>query len=156
MKIITKPVVTLTKQELEQCYANSFGLGGMMMPEAKRALRENDVDVLALMLYAGSEFVGWALLTPVTTDECRFHHGTSWTKRRSKYTAQFYINRDYRGKGYAHTLMRHIINNYDARPHVLPHDKASGGFFSSYTVTVTNWDKPNMNYRKPRYEEART
>ena len=148
MRIVIKSADRLTQKEFDSLYEANFGPYGMMQEEIYRAWQDDDPDTWAIMYKHGHELYGWALLTPVTTDMSRSVSATSYTKRKSKYTVQFYVYDEHRRKGIAKRLMEEVLE-IDPRPHVMPHDIKSGEFFAHYDVTVTNWDKPWQRPKKP-------
>lgn len=95
-----------------------------------------------IMLWDGPDdtirsLIGWAPLTPVRREGLLAV--TPWVMKRSKYSVQFWVKRQYRRKGHGKTLMREV-KKLDPRPHVLPHDEASMELFSSFKVQVLKVD----------------
>jgi GNAT superfamily N-acetyltransferase len=97
----------------------------------------------AIMLWDGPDddiksLIGWAIMCPVKLRGVAA--GTSWTKKRAKFTCMFWVKRQYRRKGYGKMLMDEVIK-IDPSPHVFPHDTPSSHMFVDYNVTVTRNDK---------------
>lgn len=148
MKIITKPVIKLSPKQYAAVRDSNFHYGGLMLPELDRIEAESDSEALAIMLWTTTPtLIGWALLTPVKVSGPL--GGTEWTKRRSKYTVQVYVNDKYRRNGYGKLLMTEAIK-HDPRPHVIPHDVQSGELFSSFTVTTVSDDAGHLRRGKPK------
>lgn len=147
MLITVKPVFDLGPSAIDFVYEANFGYEGMMLEELDRIYRNKDREPLAMIIHDPHP-VGWALLCPVTLDCRRPHHGTTYTKRVSKYTIQIFILEEHRKKGYGTALMNEITANYDAKPHVMPHDTPSGELFSKYKITTTQSDRSHL-VKKP-------
>ena len=150
MQIVHKKVVDLTGAEYRAMLKANFGPDeGYMYNELKACRnRERRGETISLWIDGSSRrLIGWALLVPVRTNGDT--RGTWWTKRHAKYTVQFWVKSQYRKKGYGKILMNEV-KKYDARPHVFPHDDASGNFFSSYNVTIMRVDNEWMIPGKPR------
>lgn len=150
MEIRQKSVKDLTPVEYRACYLANYREAGYMQEEVSRC-RKLDLPGIAILLWDGPDdktgsLIGWALLTPV-----RLHGliGGSWyTKKRARYSVQFWVKTQYRRKGHAKTLMAEV-KKLDPRPHVFPHDRASGELFSAYDVTVLQHDREFIR-KKPR------
>lgn len=82
--------------------------------------------------------IAWCLLTPVSLDGDAAV--TRYAKSQSKYTAMFWVQWPYRGKGYGNILMNEVYK-YDPRPHVMPHDEISEKFFKRHNTMIMNVDK---------------
>lgn len=105
-----------------------------------------------IMLWDGPDdkvtsLIGWALLTPVRRSGLLT--ATTWVMKRSKYTVQFWVKRQYRRQGHGKTLMKEA-KKYDDNPHVFPHDEASSELFSSFKVQVMRDDKHWIKPGKPK------
>lgn len=152
MNILVKEVSDLTKTEYRACYAANYGSGGYMREELTACRRKpRERPGKTILLWDGPEdqitsLIGWALITPVRT--WGLVAGTRWTKKKAKYTAQFWVKRQYRKQGHSKTLMAEV-KKFDERPHVFPHSDASAEFFSSYKVTILKEDKTWMK-KKPK------
>lgn len=150
MKVITKTVNELTKDEYAACRVANYGPDGYMRYVLQDYRKKDGDKAIVIMLWESestglSRLLGWALLTPCTT---RGMLGvTRYTKSKSKYTAQFWVKRQHRKKGYGKILMREV-KTHDPRPHVLPHDPPSAEFFSSWHVTVLSYDRVWMKPTK--------
>lgn len=149
MQIKDKPVAELTNLEYRACYRANYGMNGYMQGMLVSA-RAGEYGH-AILLWDGPEdkmtsLIGWALLTPVNPDDIA--GGTNYTLRRSKYTVQFWIKRQYRRKGHAKRLMFEV-KKHDPRPHVIPHDEVSAELFSSFDVTVQQ-NSQSWLKRKPK------
>lgn len=151
MEIRRKPVGDLTPVEYRACYRANYGTEGYMQEELVRCRKGHPGEVI--MLWDGPDdtvrsLIGWALLTPVR------RHGllsvTEWVMKKSKYTVQFWIKRQYRRKGHGTMLMGAVKTYYDPNPHVMPHDNASAELFSSFKVQVLNDDKIWIKRGKPK------
>lgn len=150
MEIRTKKVSELTDVEYRACWRANYGWEGYMQSELVAA-REGRRQGIAILLWDGPDDTarslrGWALLTPV-----RLHGNiavTRWAASRSKYTAEFWVKRQWRRKGYGTMLMKEV-KKHDRRPHVLPHDNASSELFSSFDVQVLAHDKHWLR-KKPK------
>lgn len=137
MNITTKSLLKLTPQEYRKCYSLNYRNNGYMQEFLKE--HRNNPDAHAIMLNEEELFLGWALLVPVR----QVHHEwgvTSYTKKMSKYSLQFYVRKTERRKGYGKILMDEALK-IDRRPFVWPHDFASGGFFANYSVTANKWER---------------
>lgn len=150
MEIRHKKVSELTPVEFRACYAANYGYEGYMREELNRCKRGHPGQVI--LLWDGPDntarsLIGWALLTPT---RC---HGllavTRHAKSRSTYTAQFWVKSRHRRKGYGKILMQEV-KNYDPRPHVIPHDEASGELFSSFNVQVLQREDHWIKRGKPK------
>lgn len=152
MKIIHKDVDKLTETEFKACRLANYGAGGYMREELDgcrdpRSLRTGR----AIMLWDGpkdkiTSLRGWALLTPVRT--WGVVAGSPWNKKKAKYTVQFWIKRQYRKNGLATKLMDEVIK-LDPCPHVFPHNKSSGNFFSNYNITASAFDRNWIKKKRP-------
>lgn len=150
MEIRVKPVSELTPVEYRACYRANYGEDGYMQSELYWCKRGQPGTVV--MLWDGPDdtvksLIGWCLLTPVRM------YGlltvTRYVMGRSKYTAQFWVKRQYRRKGYGKTLMNEV-KKLDPNPHVLPHDGASSELFSGYKCQVLAQDKNWIKRGKPK------
>jgi GNAT superfamily N-acetyltransferase len=156
MDIRHKSVNDLTDLEYEACKLWNFNSepdkDGMMQDDLWLSRREGYGHVIMLWKSEKSRVVnsmlGWALLMPVRP-YADWSWGTTYTARKSKYTVEFYVRPEYRNKGYGTLLMKMVKEQYDPRPHVLPHDEGSGAFFSKFDVTVTRDDQKHL-IRKPK------
>lgn len=142
MQTIIKDVKDLTPDEYRACYAANYRESGYMQIMLASARRDGKTGT-AILLWDDtkvglSRLVGWALLTP--TEVGGMIGTTRYVQRKSRFTAQFWVKRQHRKRGYGKMLMDEV-KKIDARPHVLPHDKASSEFLSSYHVTVLNVDR---------------
>lgn len=150
MEIIHKSIKDLTKTEYRACYLANYGpWDGYMCETLVNA--KNSTECKVIMLWDGPDdtvrsLIGWALLTPVR--EYGILAVTPWVMRRSKYTAQFWIKKQYRRRGYGKILMTET-KKLDPRPHVIPHDRPSSELFSSFDVQVLKSDKLWLA-RKPK------
>lgn len=149
MEIRHKHVSELSPVEYRACYKANYGpVNGYMLEELIRCKKGYPGEVV--MLWDGPEetksLIGWCLLTPVRL------YGllavTRWVMGRSKYTAMFWVKKQYRKKGYGKMLMTEV-KKIDPNPHIMPHDDASSELFSSFNVQVLNEDKFWIK-RKPR------
>jgi GNAT superfamily N-acetyltransferase len=149
MEIRHKLVSELTDTEYKACLAANFGWEGYMREELK--LCRDGYPGKAILLWHGPEDTirslrGWALLTPTKA------HGlmavTQYGTTVSKYSAQFWVKRQWRRRGYG-TILMEEVKKYDPRPHVLPHDDASSELFSSFNVYVMANDKHWLK-KKPK------
>ena len=159
MKIIVKDVSELTPKEYAKCSEATLGARGMMQENLEwcRAGIEPDGHECtgkAIMLYRGitsrSKLIGWVLIFPVRS--WGGANASEWNRRKSKYSAMFFVDRKMRGKGYGTMLMNEVYK-FDARPHVYPWNYESGGFFENKNVSVDaddrDWIKLARDY-KPR------
>lgn len=152
MNILVKKVSDLTPVEYRACYLANYGSNGYMREELGCSRRSPDYRPgIAIMLWDGPDdkitsLIGWTLLTPVRT--WGLIGGTRWTKKKSKYTAQFWVKSQYRKQGHGKTLMAEV-KKLDPRPHVFPHSNASAEMFSSFDVTVMKEDQCWMK-KKPK------
>lgn len=142
MKIIVKDVQELTSEEYRACYVANYRDWGYMQPTLS-TFRSDKRGGIAILLWDETKvgnraLIGWALMTPVTTRGLLA--ATEYTKRKSRYTVQFWVKSHHRKKGHGKTLMAEV-KKIDPRPHVLPHDSASAEFFSSWDVTVLSTDR---------------
>lgn len=150
MEIIHKAVTDLNDIEYRACHKANFGPDdGYMQGELAKCKATGTGYVV--MLWDGPpdkimSMRGWALLSPCTTTGLMAV--SRWVMNRSKYTVQFWVKPRWRQRGYGKILM-HEVKKYDDNPHVMPHDRASSEFFSSYKVQVLQMDKWRMR-RKPR------
>ena len=150
MQIIHKEVSELTAGEYRAMKAANFGPEEGYMHNELVACRKHNRKGITVALWTDGDdrrLIGWALLTPV-----RLYGdvaGTWWTKKKSKYSVQFWVKERFREKGYGKILMDEV-KKHDRRPHVFPHDPASGNFFSSYDVTIMRIDKEWLVKGKPR------
>lgn len=150
MQILHKDVCDLTHGEYRALLMANFGPDEGYMHNELQACRKNERPGKTVSLWtdgSNRRLIGWALLTKV-----RLYGqvaGTRHTQKKATYSVQFWVKPQYRGKGYGKILMDEV-KSYDTRPHVFPHDPASGNFFSSYDVTVMNLDKEWMVRGKPR------
>ena len=148
MQVLIEKVANLTPVQYQACYRANYGTDGYMRETLVKHRRDKDSAALAILLIeqpAGVDFehkhmLGWALLTPVTTSRDSVVAGTWYTKKRSKYTAQFWVKRQYRGKGLGSLLLSET-QKLDPRPHVFPHDDRSGKMFGGKNVTVLKVDQ---------------
>jgi len=151
VQIIHKKIKDLTYTEYLACYKANYGEFGYMRPELARCKREG-MPGQVIMLWDGpddsvSSLMGWALMVPVRTYGLT---GGSWyTKKKAKFTTQFWVKKQYRRLGYGTKLMSEV-KKIDPRPHVFPHDKITGDWFSGYDVTVTREDSGWLNRKKPK------
>lgn len=149
MKIIHKDVSELTPVEYRACYRANYGDGGYMREVLVDCKNGNPGKVI--LLWDGPEdsarsLIGWSLLTPV--DLYGILAVTRWVTKRSKYTAEFWVKKRHRRKGYGKVLMNEV-KKHDDNPHVIPHNKASSELFSSFKVQVLQQDKSWLR-NKPR------
>lgn len=130
MEIIHKPLSQLTDNEYRACRNATLGDGGYMWYDIHYSRRRDDSHAIMLR---GGYLYGWALLIPVNVPQEMYvtKHG----KRVSKYTAQFFVRERMRGRGYGQILMNEVIDKYDPRPFVIPHDDKSGALFSKFRVS---------------------
>lgn len=151
MEIRHKPVSELTPLEYKACKAANYGPDNGYMYEEVARCRAGKYPGEVIMLWEGPDdsiksLLGWVLLTPVR------RHGllavTEWVMKRSKYSAQFWVKRQHRKKGYGKILMNEV-KKIDPNPHVMPHDDASSELFSSYNCQVLQDDKHWLK-RKPK------
>jgi hypothetical protein len=152
VNIVTKSVKDLTPIEYKACYSANYGDGGYMRFTLVEIRNGTGGEGTAIMLWDGPNdsvrnMIGWALITPVSLTG--WAAGTRYTKRKSKYTAQFWVKRPHRKKGHATTLMNEV-KKYDERPHVFPHSDASGEFFSGYKVTAAKAERTWLRNGKPK------
>lgn len=144
MNIVTKTVDELTQAEYRACYMANYRDSGYMREELRNSREQPEkYPGTAIMLWDGptdsqANLLGWCLLSPVRT--WGLIAGSRYTKAKAKYTAQFWIKRPHRRKGYGKVLMAEV-KKYDERPHVFPHSEASAELFSSYNVTVQQVDR---------------
>lgn len=151
MEIRRKSVSELTTVEYRACYRANYGpFNGYMAEELVRCKKGHPGEVI--LLWDGPDdtiksLIGWALLTPVR------RHGllavTEWVMKRSKYTVQLWVKKQYRRKGYGKMLMTEV-KKMDPKPHVLPHDTPSSELYSSFDVQVLRDDKHWMKRGKPK------
>lgn len=150
MQIIHKRVIDLNPVEYRACYKANYGFEGYMQEELCRCKWRNAPGEV-IMLWDGppdsaNSLIGWCLLTPVRMWGLL---GVSrWVYGRSKYTAEFWVKRQYRRRGYGKMLMNEV-KKLDPNPHVIPHDEPSSQLFSSYKVQVMRGDKAWIR-RKPK------
>ena len=140
MEVIHKDVKDLTASEYRAFHAANFGDTGIMRGELERCKKYN-LQSSTISIWTGIKrrrLVGWALVTPVRGygDLAASRH----TMKVSKYTFQFWVKPQYRGKGYGKLLMQEAYR-LDPRPHVMPHDEKSEKFFSHYHVMVMQIDR---------------
>lgn len=151
MEIRHKAVSELTTVEYRACHRANYGpFNGYMSEELGRCRKGAPGRVI--LLWDGPDdtirsLVGWALLTPVRK------HGlvgvTEWVMKRSIYTVQFWVKKQYRRNGYGKILMNEV-KKLDPKPHVMPHDAASSELFSSFDVQVLKDDKHWIKRGKPK------
>lgn len=151
MEILHRSVRELTPTEYRACLRANYGPDNGYMWEELTRCRTKGQPGTVIMLWEGPDddmksLRAWCLLTPVRL--WGLIGVTRWVMKKSKFSAMFWVKRQYRGRGYSHILMREV-KKYDDNPHVMPHDKASGEFFSGYKVQVMRDDKEHMT-RKPR------
>lgn len=151
MEIIHKQVSELSEVEYRACHLANYRDSGYMQ-QVLYSCRHYENPGEVIMLWDGPKdtvrsLVGWALLTPTTTNG--YLSVSRWIKGRSKYTAQFWVKRQYRKRGHAKTLMTEV-KKLDPRPHVFPHDHVSGEFFSSFNVQVAGYDRHYLKRGKPK------
>lgn len=153
MQVYVSSVPNLSKEEYRAFYRANYGNGGYMRQilvdnrnshNAVPYWRHYDPNTLTISLWEDGDripenLIGWCLMTPVRTRRSLVS-GTEYTKRVSKYTVQFWVKRKYRKKGYGKQLMNEVLK-YDPRPHVIPHDEASGALFSNYKIVATRYDR---------------
>lgn len=149
MDIIVKKVNDLTPSEYAACAKANYGWGGHMQEDLREA-RRCPSDDLVIMLREGDpddmkSLLGWCLVSPAST------YGWYAAPETARHVVQFWVKKQYRRKGYGGILMSEV-KKIDYEPHVIPHNKASGEFFSSYNLTTPEdshaqrWLNPN----KPR------
>lgn len=142
MEIRHKSVKELTRTEYRACYNACYDVeNGYMKLELAYCKKGHPGEVI--MLWDGpddktSSLKGWVLLTPVRL------YGllsvTRWVYGRSKYTAMFWVKKQYRNQGLGSLLMSEV-KKIDPNPHVMPHDEASGNLFGKFKCQVMNDDK---------------
>lgn len=154
MEIRMKSVPELTQLEYRACRGANYGDSGYMQGMLTNARESKDDTAIAIMLWDENEpknrvgsMVGWCFLTPVSLSGIT--GATRYTKSRSIYTAQFWVKKPHRKKGYAKMLM-HEVKKLDPRPHVIPHNESSAEFFSSFDVTVLADERSWINRKKPK------
>lgn len=151
MDTIVKDVSDMTPVEYRACSAANYGvIEGYMLEELRhcRAGRPGKV----VMLWDGppdtpKSLIGWALLTPTRT--WGLTAVSRYMASSAKYTVQFWVKAQYRRKGYGKMLMNEV-KQLDPRPHVFPHDEASGELFSSFNVRVSKNDMRHIKRGKPK------
>lgn len=138
--VVHKDVKDLTRPEFIAFYRANFGDSGIMQGELMRCRQHNlQASTIAIWTcHKERRLIGWALVTPVRGygDLAASRH----TMKQSKYTFQFWVKPQYRGKGYGKVLMDEAYK-LDPRPHVMPHDEKSEKFFSHYNVMIMQIDK---------------
>lgn len=138
MQTIVKDVKDLTRYQYDYCYDANFGEAGYMQ-DTLIDCRELPWCQGTAILLKKRHFVGWTLLTPVTTQRHHLLEVTRYVKGKSKVTAQFWVNEKDRRKGYG-TMLMNEVKKIDPRPHVFPHDDSSGELFSKFDVSVLRED----------------
>jgi len=113
-------VVDLTPEQLARCRELSFGEDGYMCEDLDEILREEQRRCYrysqAILLSMDDKILGWALLQPLY--------------RRSKYSAQFFVDPLHRGKGYGKLLLEKA-DGFSFAP-VVYVDDDNEGFFNKY------------------------
>lgn len=140
MEIMHKPVEDLTRGEYQALYRANFGDEGLMQGTLI-SCRNGESQGQTISLWAPTKrrtLLAWAILTPVSTRGLM--SASSWAMKQSKFSAQFWVKWQYRGKGYGKILMDEV-HKYDERPHVMPHDETSEKFFKNHRVMIMNIDK---------------
>lgn len=151
MDIIVKNVDEMTPVEYRACYSANYGWDGYMQEELRSCKKGWQMGGKVIMLWDGPadtarSMIGWALLTP--TKMSGPAAVSRYMTHRAKYTAQFWVKSKYRRKGYGKMLVQEA-KKIDKRPHVFPHDAASGELFSSFDVAVSKLDRRHMK-SKPK------
>lgn len=131
MKITSKALTDLTKDEYRACHYLNMRGNGMMM-YSLMGNRTNE-DAHAIMAWEGPNLIGWALLIPHDDEPNWF--STRYQKSKSKYVTQFYVRKTRRNEGVGGLLMREVIK-LDSTPTVIPHDATSADFFASYPIVT--------------------
>lgn len=132
MNLVDKPLPELSIQEYRDAAKwNKHGEGTMREYLAKY---RNDPLARAVLLYDGSELIGWALLTPIKYESQ--YAVSTYARRVSKVYAQFYVRTKYRKQGYGSLLMKEVLK-HDPRPNVSPWNIRSGAFFRKFKKQVT-------------------
>lgn len=142
MKITSKALPDLTKDEYRACHYLNMRGNGMMM-YSLMGNRDNK-NARAVMAWEGPSLIGWALLIPHGDDDNWF--STKYQRSKSKYVTQFYVRKTRRKQGVGGLLMREVIK-LDATPTVIPHDTESADFFASYRIVTEK-------YRRDLIQEA--
>lgn len=150
MDIRHKRVCDLTKVERRACYLANYGFEGYMREVLAECTENNNGRVV--LLWDGPDdtvrsLIGWALLSPVA-NKYSIVAASDYARKNCVYTAQFWVKRQYRRKGYGKILVAEA-KKYDPRPYVLPHDIPSAELFSSFNVRTSSYDRKWLR-RKPK------
>jgi GNAT superfamily N-acetyltransferase len=142
MRTVTKHVGDLTAVEYRACWDANYRSGGYMQGTLGE-IRRGERDGFVIMLWDGprtnqGNMAAWCLVTPVSLTG--ISQGTRYSMKKAKYTVEFWVKRRYRKQGLATRLMKEV-KKYDDTPHVFPHSKASGEFFSKFNVTASGGDR---------------
>lgn len=152
MEIRHKQVWELTPLEYRACKAANYGPTNGYMHEELTRCRAGKGPGQVIMLWEGPDdsmrsLRAWALLTPVR------RYGllsvTEWVMKRSKFTVQLWVKKQYRRNGYGKMLMTEV-KKLDPKPHVFPHDNPSSELFSSFEVQVLQADRHWLKRGKPK------
>lgn len=120
LKLYEFRVVDLSKEGLEECRRLSYGDEGYMCDDLDDILEtENHNRVryrysMAVLLMDDKELIGWALLQPIYCSP--------------RYTAQLFVDPEYRKRGYGTKLLRYC-NQWTNRKVVIYSDEDNEEFF---------------------------
>jgi GNAT superfamily N-acetyltransferase len=130
--VLAKFAIDLTPAELARCRELSFGDEGYMTEDIEHILqterRSNYRKSIAILLSDPDRawpINGWALLQPIY--------------RRSRYSAQFFVDPGQRGKGYGRLLLERA-NKISARP-LCYVDDDNRGFFEKHPWYYENYEE---------------